>query len=427
MNSAKRVKTKCLVPLALSWSHCGVDFRVTPWPEVRFERRYGDEWIPLHPSEDVLASAAQACGAVAWRPYLEFVAPEAREFLLKFTYGRMEALQIAARCPALLDELAAAPALTSFVAAHATLRGLGAPHWGEIAAVYDRSGIFGMLEWLGLPASRQTLAILRNIVEPDIPKRLLEPLRSMLWDPTSLFALQRMPAITDRELARACNALAARAPHNGGSITKNALVGGSRRRKLGSLETTGRNPFRLRRKSSGQLQQQHPAVMTVNDLTTEGPRKARVEIIPLIDVVFFLLATFVLFTLSLTKIMSLDTPLPKSGQPLGGEDTTAYVQATDGGMYYWKVGRAGSAELISARELEPRYIEYRAHTAEPKVFVRGDGKAKFGPAIFAMDEARKAESDKFRSRRRSARRGIRAARGAGARAEARRDCVQGAD
>lgn len=130
--------------------------------------------------------------------------------------------------------------------------------------------------------------------------------------------------------------------------------------------------------------------MNVTDLDTEGPRKARVEIIPLIDVVFFLLATFVLFTLSLTKITSINTPLPKSGTEPDGADTTAFVQTTDGNMYYWKVGRHSAPELISARELEVRYVDYRNHTAEPKVFVRGDNKAKFGPAIYAMDQAKKA-------------------------------------
>ena len=33
----------------------------------------------------------------------------------------------------------------------------------------------------------------------------------------------------------------------------------------------------------------------------DGVKRARIEIIPLIDVIFFLLATFVLFTLSLNK------------------------------------------------------------------------------------------------------------------------------
>ena len=73
----------------------------------------------------------------------------------------------------------------------------------------ERSGVFGVLEWLGLPASRQTLGILRSVVEPDLPRRLLEPLRTVLWEPRTIFALQRLPALTDRHLARFCHALAA--------------------------------------------------------------------------------------------------------------------------------------------------------------------------------------------------------------------------
>ena len=41
-------------------------------------------------------------------------------------------------------------------------------------------------------------------------------------------------------------------------------------------------------------------------------KKARIEIIPLIDVIFFLLATFVLFTLSLNKSQGLKVALPQS-------------------------------------------------------------------------------------------------------------------
>lgn len=208
MKSTRRTK-KCFVPLALAWSHCGVAWRVTAWPEVRFECLYGDDWITSSPTEEVLASAAQACGPEDWRSYLEFVPADVREFLGEFSFARMEALQVIARCPTLLPTLAEVPALTAFAAAHVPLRGTSGACWEEINAVIERSGIFGLLEWLGLPASRQTLSILANIVQPDLPKRLLEPLRSLLWEPTAIFALQRMPAITDRELASTCHALAA--------------------------------------------------------------------------------------------------------------------------------------------------------------------------------------------------------------------------
>lgn len=202
-------KQKCSVPLALTWSHAGVSYRVTPWPEVQFERLYGDEWIVAIPSDEVLASAGQSCGPLEWRPYLEFVPADVRDFLARFSFMRMDALQSVARCPALMAELSETPALTAFIAAHAALRGMAEPAWHEISVVHERSGIFGLLEWLGLPASRQTLAILRNIADPDVPRRFLEPLRTMLWEPRSIFALQRMPAITDRVLARYCHALAA--------------------------------------------------------------------------------------------------------------------------------------------------------------------------------------------------------------------------
>jgi hypothetical protein len=101
------------------------------------------------------------------------------------------------------------PALTAFLAAHTGLRGTEAPRWDEINAVNERSGIFGVLEWLGLPASRQTLATLQAIADPELPGPLLEALRAQLWEPSAIFALQRLPAITRRQLAATCHALAA--------------------------------------------------------------------------------------------------------------------------------------------------------------------------------------------------------------------------
>jgi hypothetical protein len=207
MKSIRRQRI-CSVPFALSWSHCGALYRVTPWPDVRFERLYGDEWIEAPVDEDVLGAAAQQCRSQDWAPYLQFLPTSERDFIGTFSFCRMGALQVIARCPAIFSTLAEVPALTAFVAAHAKLRGT-VSSWREINAVFERAGAFGLLEWLGLPASRQTLAVLRKFSDAEIPRRFLEPLRSMLWEPESLFVLQRIPVITDRELAVTCNALAA--------------------------------------------------------------------------------------------------------------------------------------------------------------------------------------------------------------------------
>lgn len=126
--------------------------------------------------------------------------------------------------------------------------------------------------------------------------------------------------------------------------------------------------------------------------TGDGRKKARIEIIPLIDVIFFLLATFVLFTLSLSRIQSLPVTLPVA-QPQNVQsnpnDTTIYLQVSDEGTYYWKQGQ-GNAELISAVEIAPRLQDYRRSENNPRVLIRGDTKARFGAAVFALDEVRKA-------------------------------------
>ena len=195
---------KNTLPIALSWAHYGELHRVTPWPEVRFERLYGDDWIAINPTSELLEAASLACRNRDWRPYLEFVPTVVGTFLAGFSFNRMEALQVAARCPALLPDLIDTPALTSFLADHVSLRGATAACWTEIVAVHERNGVFGVLEWLGLPASRQTLKILSQLESPDLPKRFLEPLRTQLWEPRTIFALQRVPAITDRHLASYC-------------------------------------------------------------------------------------------------------------------------------------------------------------------------------------------------------------------------------
>ncbi len=123
----------------------------------------------------------------------------------------------------------------------------------------------------------------------------------------------------------------------------------------------------------------------------DAKKKARIEIIPLIDVIFFLLATFVLFTLSLSRIVSVPVTLPVA-QPTNAQsnpnDTTIYLQVSEDGTYYWKQGQ-GNAELISASEIAPRLQNYLQSEQNPRVLVRGDNKARFGAAVYALDEVRK--------------------------------------
>jgi biopolymer transport protein ExbD len=64
-------------------------------------------------------------------------------------------------------------------------------------------------------------------------------------------------------------------------------------------------------------------------------RKARIEIIPLIDVIFFLLATFVLFTLSLNKSGGLAVTLPQVVTSDPRDPTGATITVTQEGTLAW--------------------------------------------------------------------------------------------
>jgi biopolymer transport protein ExbD len=120
-----------------------------------------------------------------------------------------------------------------------------------------------------------------------------------------------------------------------------------------------------------------------------GPRKARVEIIPLIDVVFFLLATFVLFTLSLQRITAVDVNFSKTSTERARNESVVTIQATADGRYLWTEGSDLPLSLDAA-ELAPKLDHYRRSTPLPRVAIRGEGGAKLGAVVRLIDEVRAA-------------------------------------
>jgi len=119
----------------------------------------------------------------------------------------------------------------------------------------------------------------------------------------------------------------------------------------------------------------------------DGKKKARIEIIPLIDVIFFLLATFVLFTLSLNKIQSLPTDLPVAGLPGSPtqEDRSVTLQVSEEGACYW------NRELITINDVLPRLTQYKEKQGSlARVLIANDDRARFGAIVRVLDEVRKA-------------------------------------
>ncbi|XHR27448.1 MAG: ExbD/TolR family protein [Chthoniobacteraceae bacterium] len=115
-------------------------------------------------------------------------------------------------------------------------------------------------------------------------------------------------------------------------------------------------------------------------------RRARIEIIPLIDIVFFLLATFVMVSLSMIKNQGISLNLPTAStaapQAQEGEASAISIQA-DGQIYFDKTP-------LAPGELEPRLAALKAQRADPRVVIHGDVKSEFGAAIAVLDAVRKA-------------------------------------
>lgn len=123
--------------------------------------------------------------------------------------------------------------------------------------------------------------------------------------------------------------------------------------------------------------------------TASDEPSARIEIIPLIDVVFFLLATFVLFTLSLDRREAIELVLPTPDDRqidhiLPGEPVK--LQVSDAGRYYW------NQELINLPLVKQRLTDY-ATQPDAKVMLTSDDRASYGDMIRLLDTVRLAGID----------------------------------
>lgn len=121
-------------------------------------------------------------------------------------------------------------------------------------------------------------------------------------------------------------------------------------------------------------------------------KKARIEIIPLIDVIFFLLATFVLFTLSLNALKSVPVDLPVAAPPpppgTPPPDITT-IQVSGDGAIFW------NKELIDLGEIPARLAHYKTQTDDPRILIAGDERARFGITVNVLDMIRQAGILKF--------------------------------
>lgn len=110
---------------------------------------------------------------------------------------------------------------------------------------------------------------------------------------------------------------------------------------------------------------------------------ARIEIIPLIDIMFFLLAAFMLVSLSMVNLKSVKVNLPTA--------TTATLE-TKNDFVSLSVDRAGliyfDKQPVGPNELVQQLGRWQQTNENVRVFISGDAEARHGDIVRVLDLVR---------------------------------------
>ena len=119
-----------------------------------------------------------------------------------------------------------------------------------------------------------------------------------------------------------------------------------------------------------------------------GKKGARIEIIPLIDIIFFLLATFIMVSLSMSKNQGVQVALPgaSTAQSMGDQqemEKAVTLSVNDKGEIFF------NKDKIMPGQLPMKLQTYKLTSKDPKVIINSDGAADFKYVVGVLDEVRK--------------------------------------
>lgn len=117
----------------------------------------------------------------------------------------------------------------------------------------------------------------------------------------------------------------------------------------------------------------------------ESPKKARIEIIPMIDTIFFLLVFFMISTLSMAQYRGMPVNLPKaaSGRQAPAESAAITIDK-EGRLFLDK-------EPVDKARLADRLRRQLAQNTDLLVVINADDGVEHGRVVEVMDIARGAD------------------------------------
>lgn len=116
-----------------------------------------------------------------------------------------------------------------------------------------------------------------------------------------------------------------------------------------------------------------------------GRKKARIEIIPLIDIMFFLLACFMLVSLSMTQMRGMKVTLPSAttATPENKSDFHAITIDSLGNLYLEK-------EAVQLDSLITKAMELVKAKPEARFYIRADEHATHGEVLRVLDRIKQS-------------------------------------
>jgi len=117
------------------------------------------------------------------------------------------------------------------------------------------------------------------------------------------------------------------------------------------------------------------------------PRKARIEIVPMIDTIFFLLVFFMIASLAMTTMKGMPVNLPKSSTAQDRSMVKTVVTITAMGKLYV------DKRPVSFALIQPILKEKLKENPKMVVVINCDKSRNWGDGIEVMDEAKKAGAE----------------------------------
>ena len=123
---------------------------------------------------------------------------------------------------------------------------------------------------------------------------------------------------------------------------------------------------------------------------SDSSHEARIEIVPLIDIMFFLLASFMLVSLSMVHALTVKVNLPTAATAKPDAMKDVVTVSID------KTGRTYLDKLpVADNELRRKLTAAKAVKPSLRVVVNGDADARHGDVIRVLDVVRAAGVDRI--------------------------------